>query len=258
MNIKQTTSPLRWMGAKRRLTEQIAVHIPDGVTQVCSPFCGGCSFELALARSGVEVFAADNSELLWEFWVTLKSNPEGLVKTVKEYFLPLPSSTYYWAKKEIVKLTPNTFRAAMFYAINRASFSGAGLDGGMEPGHPAFTVEKTEALLKMDLTNMHFSLADFKEHLHVHPKMFAYLDPPYVGVDLSFGEGATNGVTFDHLGLQQVLKKREKWVLSYDNHPTILQLYANHKILYPELTYSTRSTSGTGSRDVIILSEDLQ
>jgi DNA adenine methylase len=244
------------MGAKRRLTSQIAHFLPNDTKEICSPFCGGCSFELALAEHGIEVHASDISELLIEFWQDLKSEPNELADLVLKYFIPLPSTTYYWAKDTIKGLEPNLFRSAMFYAINRASFSGSTLDGGMEPGHPALTVDKVKDLRKVDLSKMHFVCLSFEEQLSRHKDIPVYLDPPYFGVDLSFGEGKVDGKNFDHLGLYKILSKRNSWILSYDNHPTVLQLYAGYKIVYPEITYSTRSSSGTGSRDVLIISND--
>jgi len=257
-NLKQLLSPLRWMGAKRRLVPHISKYIPPDTQFLCCPFCGGCSLEFSYADRGVKVYASDSSELLIDFWKTVQSNPEELVDVVKKYFLPMPPSTYYWAKKEVRKLKSNTFRTAMFYAINRASFSGAGLDGGLEPGHPDLTVEKTERLLSVDLSNILFTHCSFEDALGQHPDVWLYLDPPYMGIDLSFGEDNITGSNFDHLGLRDLLKMRGKWVLSYDNNPTILQLYAGYKIKFPDLTYATRSKSGTGSRDIIILSNDIE
>ena len=71
-------SPLRYPGGKSRAVKHILPHFPEDVTEVCSPFLGGGSVELALAEKGVWVYGYDTFEPLIWFWRALLGNPDAL------------------------------------------------------------------------------------------------------------------------------------------------------------------------------------
>ena len=52
-------SPLRYPGGKSRAVKTLMEFIPDDCGELCSPFLGGGSFELALAEKGITVHAYD-------------------------------------------------------------------------------------------------------------------------------------------------------------------------------------------------------
>ena len=71
-------SPLRYPGGKTRAVKHILPHFPEDMKELCSPFLGGGSIELALASKGVKVHAYDIFEPLVCFWKHLIENPEAL------------------------------------------------------------------------------------------------------------------------------------------------------------------------------------
>ena len=71
-------SPLRSPGGKTRAVKHILPHFPEDMKELCSPFLGGGSIELALASKGVQVYGYDAFEPLIWFWRTLLERPDAL------------------------------------------------------------------------------------------------------------------------------------------------------------------------------------
>src|SRR4029453_1262989 len=115
-------------------------------------------------------------------------------------------------------------RAAVFYVLNRCSFSGSTLSGGMSPNHPRFTKRVIQKLKRFHNPNFQVQLVDFAVSLNQHPDAFAYLDPPYwVKVPL-YGRNGNAHRFFDHVALATILKERKQWLLSYNDCPEIREL----------------------------------
>lgn len=256
MKTKQTLkSPLRYPGGKSRAVNGLLRFLPQGLKQVCSPFMGGGSLELALASQGVRVRAYDAFPPLVDFWQVLLKQPDRLADEVEQY-LPLARDRFYELQKKCLGIKSKLKRAAVFYTLNRASFSGATLSGGMSPGHGRFTESSIAYLRNFRVEGLSVEQADFRESLSRHQEDFLYLDPPYaIGCNLYGDKGSTHR-DFDHLGLAEVLKQRGKWVLSYNDSPQIRACYAGYRIVTPEWKYGM--SKDKASREVVILSEDVK
>ncbi|MDA8215915.1 MAG: DNA adenine methylase [Nitrospiraceae bacterium] len=61
-------SLLRYPGGKSKAIDIICKLIPEGTTELCSPFFGGGSVELACTSKGIRVYGYDIFEPLVEFW----------------------------------------------------------------------------------------------------------------------------------------------------------------------------------------------
>ncbi len=68
-------TPLRYPGGKSRAVKHILPLIPEDCEELCSPFLGGGSVELAVAARGTPVHAYDVFEPLVWFWNALLSDP---------------------------------------------------------------------------------------------------------------------------------------------------------------------------------------
>ena len=64
-------TPLRYPGGKSRAIKHILPHIPPDCGELCSPFLGGGSIELAVAERGTKVHAYDIFKPLVWFWESL-------------------------------------------------------------------------------------------------------------------------------------------------------------------------------------------
>tara|TARA_R100001509_G_scaffold164204_1_gene140967 strand:+ start:2206 stop:3099 length:894 start_codon:yes stop_codon:yes gene_type:complete len=195
-------TPLRYPGGKSRAVKYILPLIPEDCGELCSPFLGGGSVELAVAERGTKVYGYDIfAPLVW-FWEALLEDPERLssisdsYRVEKEYDhkgkierkkgLPLESFRQFRdeIKEELSKKDPQfSFDlAAKVYAINRSSFSGATLSGGFSKraSYARFTDSSIDRIRNFKEPNLLVQRMDFKQSIARHPNAFLYLDPPYM------------------------------------------------------------------------------
>lgn len=246
-------SPLRYPGGKSRGVKEIIKYFPPDVDRVCSPFLGGGSIELELVSRGVEVFGYDIFEPLTDFWQVLLKNPDKLAKRVQEYY-PLSRSKFYDFQKTFSSIKSKEDRAAIFFVLNRASFSGATLSGGMSPNHPRFTPTAIAQLSRFKVDYFHVENMDFKQSLAKHADDFLYLDPPYFIASKLYGTNGDAHKDFDHEGLADILTKRTGWILSYNDCPQVRKLYNGHTMTKLEWAYGMNTDKK--SNELLILSKD--
>jgi DNA adenine methylase len=78
-------TPLRYPGGKSRAVKHILPLIPEDCGELCSPFLGGGSIELAVAERGTKVHGYDIfAPLVW-FWEALLEDPEKILSYVERY-----------------------------------------------------------------------------------------------------------------------------------------------------------------------------
>ena len=147
------------------------------------------------------------------------------------------------------------YRACMYYALNRSSFSGATTSGGysQQAADHRFTESSIERLKKFSSPFLTVELADFKDSLARHDDdKFIYGDPPYATDNpVLYGKNGSTHKGFDHLGLAEALKKKNNWILSYNPNPFILELYKDYEIVYPEWRYGM--SKDKNSKEILIL-----
>ena len=236
-------SPLRYPGGKTRAIKTIVEYFPKNLSTIISPFIGGGSIELYLASKGVKIIASDAFKPLVEFWQELLSNPYRLANEIQKHF-PLAKENFYELQKSHSNFKTKTERAAIYYVLNRASFGGATLVGGMSPSHPRFTQTSIERIRNFKNSNITVEYYDFKNSLSNNENNFAYLDPPYLIKSSLYGNKKDcKQSEFDHEGLANMLKTRKgKWALSYNDCEEIRKLYSEYKII--ELSWSYGMSKG--------------
>lgn len=264
-------TPLRYPGGKSRAVNTLMEFLPQDCGELCSPFLGGGSFELALAEKGIEVYAYDGFKPVVWFWHALLKNPENLANIADSY---RKTRTYNYKKprsEEIEKIKAkglpkedflrfreeisfalqqnhkfNYETAAKVYAVNRSSFSGATFSGGFSEraSYARFTDAQIEYIRNFKINNFKVGHADFRHSLSKHD-CYLYLDPPY------FLEGQRNNLYgdkgdmhtgFAHLDLFSVLRERDNWILSYNDCPEIRSLYRDYKIHEVGWAYGMKNT----------------
>lgn len=246
-------SLLRYPGGKTRGVEFITSFFPPNLDKLLSPFWGGGSIELSVAAKGTEVIGYDVFVPLVEFWQCLQSQPEALATEVEKYY-PLPKLQFYSLQQTQTHFRTKLERAAVFYVLNRSSFSGATLSGGMSPDHPRFTLTAIERLRSFYNPNFKVKKADFKDSLNNHPDTFTYLDPPYWIKSSLYGKKGSTHKDFDHEGLAEILHNRNHWILSYNDCEEIRELYEGFHILTPNWKYGM--SNDKSSKEVLIFSSD--
>ncbi len=246
-------SPLRYPGGKTRGAKEIIKFFPQRLKKICSPFLGGGSIEVELANNGVQVYGYDIFEPVTDFWQVLLKDSKKLSELVRKYY-PLTSSKFYSLQLEYGKIRSKSERAAVFFVLNRASFSGATLSGGMSLGHPRFNEVAIKRLEDFKLKNLYVERADFRISLKKHKNDFLYLDPPYANGEKLYGNKGDTHENFDHEGLADIITKRDSWALSYNDHPKVRKLYHGFKAIPLKWAYGMNNTKK--SNELLILSKD--
>jgi DNA adenine methylase len=247
-------SLLRYPGGKTRAVAIITKYFPPDITEMCSPFLGGGSIELHYACKGAKVYGYDIFKPLVEFWQCAISDASKLADCVHKHY-PLTRDKFYELQQRQTRFKPKLERAAVFYVLNRSSFSGSTLSGGMSPLHPRFTQSSIDRLRQFYNPNLEVRQADFKESIAAHKNVFTYLDPPYLIGNTLYGTKGDTHRDFDHAGLAKILRKRDNWIMSYNDCKEIRALYADYTIIRPEWKYGM--STDKSSREVLIFSRGL-
>ncbi len=233
--------------------KQILKLLPPELDHLCSPFVGGASVELACAAQGVEVFAYDAFQPLVNFWQVLLEDAPALARQVKKHH-PISKEKFYRLQRHYFRYRNPRNMAAIFFALNRSSFSGTTLSGGMSDGHPRFTERVIQNLANFKVDGFHVEHADFRQSLKKHKNDFLYLDPPYANQGKLYGDRGDYHVEFDHKALAAILRSRGSWLLSYNDCETVRELYKGFRFLSPEWAYGMNTSKK--SNEVFVLSSD--
>ena len=248
-------SPLRYPGGKTRAVSTILDMLPRNLDVLASPFFGGGSIELAAASRGIRVHGYDAFKPLVLFWQHLLDAPKQLARAVKKRH-PLSRSDFYELQSIMKDGNFNDAdTAAIFFVLNRASFSGITLSGGMSPGHPRFTPSAIERLEQFSVAGLSVKLMDFAKSITRHKKHFLYCDPPYANGEALYGNKGDCHLDFDHEKLAEILTSRDRWILSYNDCPLVRDMYTGFPIVGIEWTYGMNNDKK--SNEIVILSNDL-
>lgn len=248
-------SPLRYPGGKTRAIKIITKYFPKDLKELCSPFFGGGSIELHMAAQGVKVYGSDAFKPLVAFWQVALHTPKQLAEHVQKYY-PLSKKKFYELQKTYHNYPSKLERAAILYVLNRSSFSGTTLSGGMSPHHPRFTKSSIERLQTFRNKNVSVQHMDFKIALKKYPNLFLYLDPPYATKQTLYGRKGDTHRQFDHEGLCEILKQRKNWILSYNDCAYIRKLYRGFRI--KKLQWKYGMPNKKGSNEILIFSNDFR
>jgi DNA adenine methylase len=275
-------TPLRYPGGKSRAVKHILPLIPEDCGELCSPFLGGGSIELAVAERGTRVHGYDIFEPLVWFWQALLSQPAKLAilcdgmrvwhpEYLKKYKVRNsdPPEHYHVPQRGLLKEDFDQLReelrkedsyslrnAAAFYAINRSSFSGATFSGGYSKraAYARFTDSRLKDLKNFKEPNLTVGHAHFTESLSRHPNAFLYLDPPYLlGAQREklYGDSGNTHGGFDHAALSRLVGQRSNWVMSYNDCETIRDLYKDYEIQEAAWTYGMNKSKE--SSEILII-----
>ncbi len=164
----------------------------------------------------------------------LLANPQMLTDRVRR-FHPLSREAFYQLKEA----TPASSleQAAHFYVVNRCSFSGSTFSGGMSPNHPRFTHSSIANLHNFRCPDLSVECLDFHATLHRHTRSLLYLDPPYLIQGGLYGKNGNTHKDCDHDGLRELLRQRDRWILSYNDSREIRQMYAGYRFHTPQWKY---------------------
>ena len=131
--------------------------------------------------------------------------------------------------------TPSIEIARSFFILNRSSFSGATLSGGMGSGD-RFTANAINKLLKIDMSGLEVRYGDYWDALFYRKRRrfrfdAIYADPPYLlPVSKLYGNNGSTHESFDHLlfgeRMNRIAKRdRVPIVISYNDCPGVRGMF---------------------------------
>ncbi|NPA43787.1 MAG: DNA adenine methylase [Chlorobi bacterium] len=246
-------APIRYAGGKSLAVGYIIELLPTHINKVVSPFIGGGSVEVALAKElNLEVVGYDIFDILVNFWQVLLERPGDLYDRLKEF---KPTKECYYKNKEILKshwegkirLDPLELAAQYFFNHN--------LSYG--PGFLGWTSEiylredkyqkMIEKLRDFHVPKLKVFQGDFKDVIPRHQNDFLYLDPPYyLKGDSKMFKGIypqrnfpIHHNNFDHALLKDLLKNHKGgFILSYNDCHQIREWYKEYQIFKPSWQYT--------------------
>ncbi|MDR0967944.1 MAG: DNA adenine methylase [Rickettsiales bacterium] len=243
-------SPLRYAGGKSLAVGNIIELLPKNIKCVVSPFIGGGSVEVAIAKElKIPVYGYDIFELLVNYWQQQTQNPELLAA---ELLKLSPTSDEYESVKNILKQHWNKFdgfdgglaplTAATYYYFNHNLSYGPGFLGWMSSIYKDTNkyFKMIERVKNFNAPNLQVFNESFEYSIPKHNGDFLYLDPPYfLDGDSKMFRGIYpmrnfpihhNG--FNHQQLADLLKHhRGGFILSYNDCSWVRETYQNYKII---------------------------
>ena len=273
MSIRSFASPLRYPGGKTSIFSFMSSLFYENSLigySYAEPYAGGCGLALQLLFNEFvdKVYLNDYDKSIYSFWFTTLYHPNELCDWIEDVSVNLENwyecrSIYQNTSSDLISLAKATF------FLNRTNVSGV-LKGGVIGGQKQQGKYKIDARFnKQDLINRIQKIALFKERIHLFnldgvdfvkkinrkkDDIFIYFDPPYYqkGSDLYMNYFKDK----DHLRLKIIIEKlKKKWIVSYDNHEFIKNIYSNNYQVVYQLAQSTYNRVGD---EVIIFSGQLR
>jgi DNA adenine methylase len=271
-------SPLRYPGGKGKLAPYIKTLIKRNGLLDChyvEPYCGGAAvaLELLFHEYVSHIHINDLSKPVYAFWKSVLTHTDQLCRLVRDTPLTVKS----WDKQKRILANQADFGTPLIgfaaFFLNRTNRSGifnGGIIGGRDQtGHwkidARFNREelifRIESIAKMrdrvTLTRMD-ALKFLSTRAEQWPaKTLIYLDPPYYvkGRHLYYDFYQPN----DHDQIHSLLVgslRSNKWVVSYDDVPSICKLYSDCRGFSYSVRYSsTRACEGS---EVMFFSDAMQ
>jgi len=274
-------TPLRYPGGKSRAVPKLCQWLPVDITEYREPFLGGGSMAIEMTKRfpDLPIWVNDLYKPLYNFWVVLRDDGEYLYNQLIQLKTKFPDQgsakeLFLDAKDKVNDDTvSDSDKAVAFYIINKCSFSGLTESSSFSPqaSDSNFSIRGIDNLKlysplikNWKITNLDY--ADLVEDclgrigmLTCSDNTFIYVDPPYQVKDNLYGHKGEMHKGFDHARFADVMDDTMGNVMiSYNNHPDIVQRYLEWSQYDFAHTYTMRSTGSymidqTKRRELICL-----
>ena len=261
-------SPLRYPGAKRRLSSYIAETLRLNSLRpklLVEPFAGGLSVALQLLNDNmVDMIAiGEKDPLVASFWKVVFKESEWLIDELSK--VPVTVEQWDYFKKTPFRTDRQRALACIF--LNRTSFSGiiapgAGPIGGRSQTSDykidcRFNVETlakrirqaaalSKNVLFVDQADWQETILKVKALEYKRNEVFFYLDPPFFNKAEDLYTHYFDNMS--HRALHNALMKlKHPWLLSYDKADSIIEMYS-HNGDGPKHIDTLYSVGSSGSR----------
>ena len=274
---RELISPLRYPGGKgkmaggfKRIIEENALL--DGT--YVEPFVGGGSVALSLLLNDYvsRIVINDKDRSIYAFWHSVLNDAERLCRAIADTAVNMDvwrRQKAVQAEKEEADLLELGFSTFFLNRTNRSGIIKGGVIGGNDQtGNYLIDARFNKA----DLMARIERIADYSDRIELHnddavmlinrikdmmpDRTLYYLDPPYYekgpGLYMNYFKDD------DHRNIAATVGSisRGKWVVTYDNHPFISELYSHYRQREFSLSYST--TNGKRGEEIMIYSDNLK
>jgi DNA adenine methylase len=267
-------SPLRYPGGKVCIYPFISNLLYENNligTEYAEPYAGGAGLALKLLFNEYvsEIHINDLDKSIYVLWKNFRDNNVRFCDWVEDVKINIENWEYF----KFIQQNPRDFDdfelAKSTFYLNRTNVSGV-IKGGVIGGKDQKGKYKIDVRFnKNDLIKRIHRISAFKERINISNMdgisfirkmnkkvgdVFIYLDPPY------FQKGADLYMNFynqkDHSKLAKNVDLIEKkWLVSYDNHEFILNLYQQQRKLIYKLSQSTSNRIGD---EILVFSDKLK
>ncbi|MHC1791813.1 DNA adenine methylase [Solidesulfovibrio sp.] len=251
-------SPLRYPGGKSAMAAYLAALLDaNGLAgwTVAEPFAGGAGASISLLYAGKASRLAlnDADPAIRDFWLAILSETESFLRLLQE----TPATVEEWRRQRVIWEKPDEHdlatRGFATFFLNRVNRS------GILRGRPIGGLEQTGAYpitARYDRTRLAKRISrlttwrrcisvssldalDFLDAVAKRPP-FLFLDPPYVGQGRHLYMNSYGPEHHTQLATWLKAHPELPWVLTYDDHPLIRQLYTWARVTTVSLRYSAQ------------------
>ncbi|MBI1224383.1 MAG: DNA adenine methylase [Bacteroidetes bacterium] len=271
----QFESPLRYPGGKSCIFPFMSKLFYENNligTNYAEPYAGGSGLALKLLYNEFvdKIFINDLDNSIYTFWKVVLNQNLRFCDWIEDLDINVENWTYYKQVLQSTNIMNSEFELAKaVFFLNRTNISGV-IQGGIIGGKNQTGKYKIDARFnKNDLIKRIRRIELFRRRIFVsnldginfikkinkkQEDFFIYLDPPY------FQKGADLYMNFyskkDHKKLaKNVDLINKKWLISYDNHEFILNLYPAHKKVIYRLSQSASNRIGD---EILIFSDKVK
>ena len=272
-------TPLRYPGGKSRAVPKLCQWLPAKITEYREPFLGGGSMAIEMTKRypDLPIWVNDMYEPLYNFWACLQLAgdimQEKLVKLKKDNSDPDKAKELFLSSKDILSNGTDVNRAVAFYVVNKCSFSGLTESSSFssQASESNFSMRGIENLTSYsklirnwkitytDYSNLVEDCLSYSNVIACDDNVFIYVDPPYNIKDNLYGKKGAMHKGFDHDRFANIMDETMGNVMiSYNNHPDIVQRFLEWRQYDFAHTYTMRSTGTymidqTKRRELILL-----
>lgn len=266
-------SPLRYPGGKNCIFPFVSKLFYENQLigfSYAEPYAGGAGLALRLLFEGYveHIYINDLDKSIYSFWYTVINQPKEFCEWIKNVDVTV-SNWYKYKEIQDQAHEADCYELAQsaFY-LNRTNISGV-IKGGVIGGQEQKGKYKINARFnKQDLVSRICRIANIKDRISVSnldgldfinkldrkkEEIFIYLDPPYFqkGSDLYMNYYTID----DHKKLSARVGQMHKlWMVSYDYHEFILNLYAEQNKISYKLSQAASNRVGD---EIFIFSKHL-
>lgn len=221
------------------MIEPILSRLPQSET-FTDVFVGGGSISIAYAQKYPDsiIHMNDFDKFTYSIWKVIVSGSDQDIQKLFELICQVPTIDLFKKNRELMKSDDIIMRAYLGIFFHKCTFSGM-FDGNPMGGFGQKSKYKIGCVYNIDniinkiqsvrtllrgrtiVTNTDFRNLELGD--------VSYFDPPYVVVGNKLYAMPFNEK--DHIDLKNFISnKKSKWLLSYNDHPLVRDLYSNYKI----------------------------